>query len=58
MSGLVAPCDVCWLLDQDGTLKPVRYCGTCDAWLCDTCRASWWRRTRATVARAIGVQWG
>lgn len=56
---LVGMCDVCFLLDGDSRLRPVFWCNSCDAWLCDTCVGDPWRRARAgwkrAVRRLIGV---
>jgi hypothetical protein len=47
-------CDVCALLDGDRAHKTVGYCGTCNAWMCESCRDSPARRARAAGKRAFG----
>lgn len=51
---VVASCDACRLIDRDDSPKLVQYCKICNAWLCDSCRASPWRRAKAAVRRLIG----
>lgn len=46
-------CDVCNLVFGDGTAKLVKYCGLCDAWMCDRCRGDWMARTMAATKRAF-----
>lgn len=46
-----APCDACVLLDDDATPKPVRWCATCEASLCERCERDYWRRMRAALLR-------
>jgi hypothetical protein len=45
-------CDVCWLTKGDKTYKYVRYCATCDAYICDDCRRRWDLRAIAAMKRA------
>jgi hypothetical protein len=44
-------CDVCFLLDGDLSPKAVMYCKLCDAFMCEPCRKSPWRRLGAKIAR-------
>jgi hypothetical protein len=46
-------CDVCFLLDNDLTPKAVMYCKLCDAFMCEPCRKSTWRRAGAAIARQM-----
>lgn len=50
----VGQCDACALIDHDTSPKLVQFCKLCNAWLCDTCRASPWRRAKAAAKRALG----
>lgn len=47
----VDACDVCYILDGDERQKPVFYCQSCGAWLCDRCIGDVGRRTRAAWKR-------
>jgi hypothetical protein len=50
----VAACDVCALLDGDERLKAdVVWCQTCQAYLCQPCRFSPWRRFLAAWKRKL-----
>ena len=52
----IASCDVCILLDGDERQKPdVVWCQTCQAWLCQPCRMSAWRRWKAAWKRRLGI---
>lgn len=42
-----AVCEVCRLLDNNHSEQTCRYCGTCDAWICDKCRPDLIRRAKA-----------
>lgn len=48
---VIDACDACILLDNNYTPKLVQYCRLCDAWLCDVCRNSPWRRAQAAAKR-------
>lgn len=45
-------CDVCVLVFNDPTPKPVRYCRVCRAYICDACWGNWQARALASVRRA------
>jgi hypothetical protein len=42
--GIVRHCDVCAILDGNYQPKLVRYCQTCDKFMCAVCRGSAYRR--------------
>lgn len=44
-------CTACILLDNDASSKLVRWCGLCQAWLCDRCRLNPLRRAQAMLRR-------
>lgn len=47
-------CEVCKQLDDDTTPKPVRYCGMCEAWMCEPCRQAFWtRRVPAALVKGL-----
>lgn len=48
---IVRHCDVCFLLDGDTRPKETRYCKLCDAFMCERCAMSKWRRTMAAFSR-------
>lgn len=48
---IVRHCDVCYLLDGNTSPKEVKYCALCDAFMCDTCRVSLFRRSLAAFSR-------
>jgi hypothetical protein len=45
----VGICDVCRLVKNDTSTKPVQYCHVCDAWICDVCRVDWVARAKAAL---------
>lgn len=45
-------CEVCLWVDDDRTVKPVRWCGMCQAWLCEPCSQQLARRAVAMMRRA------
>ncbi len=50
-----AECDVCTVLDEDRSLKPVRFCALCKAFIC---RAHYNRfDLRALTAFRIAARW-
>lgn len=48
---MLGRCDCCWLVDRDGSAKPVQFCGLCQAWLCELCRGNAVRRANAAWLR-------
>jgi hypothetical protein len=46
---LMAVCECCRRLENDTGLKPVQWCGLCQAWLCDRCRGDLMRRVHAAL---------
>jgi hypothetical protein len=42
-------CDVCRLVRNDTSTKPVQYCHVCNAWICDVCRVDWVARAKAAL---------
>jgi hypothetical protein len=50
---IVRHCDVCYLLDGNTQPKEVRYCKLCDAFMCEPCRTSMFRRTLAKFSRTF-----
>lgn len=50
----IGVCDVCRKLDDDLTVKPVEYCSTCKADICDRCRNDWTRRLKAAAMKGLG----
>jgi len=47
----VGVCEVCARTRGDYSYKPVEYCSTCKAWMCDSCRRNWFRRGWAAGQR-------
>lgn len=48
---IVRHCDVCFLLDGNTQPKETRYCKLCDAFMCEPCRTSYFRRALAAFSR-------
>ena len=42
-------CDVHRLVDKDTTLRPVKYCPMCEAYICAECENNWIKRGIAAV---------
>lgn len=49
----ITTCDVCALVDGDLRQKPTRYCGLCDAHICEWCAPRKARRALAMFKRKI-----
>ena len=52
---MIGCCGCCVILDRDMSVKPVKWCQMCQAWLCDGCRGNWWRRAQAFGRQAVGA---
>jgi hypothetical protein len=52
-TGILDRCDVCRLIHHDDSLKAVRYCQACGAWLCDACRTRYDMRALAALKQAL-----
>jgi len=42
-------CDVCYLLDNDMTVKLCGYCEMCSSWICEADMGNWPRRIKAAI---------
>ena len=47
----ISICDVCFLLDMDGSKKIVEFCSVCNSFICDRCRNDWERRAKAALEK-------
>lgn len=43
------PCRVCELVDRDFTIKKVKYCDFCEAYICKHCETNVLRRAKAAL---------
>jgi hypothetical protein len=50
----IGVCEVCRKLDGDSSPKPVEWCPSCRADICDRCRGDWGRRLKAAAIKGMG----
>lgn len=50
----IGVCEVCRKLDGDSNAKPVEYCTSCRADICERCRNDWTRRLKAAAMKGLG----
>jgi len=48
-------CRVCQLLDNDNTIKKVKFCGFCNAHICESCEGDIGRRFEAFKKAKVGA---